>query len=116
MVNGKNISMFTSYSHSAAWELAHAFAALLFEPPFFTPGRTDNEAARVQSNAIVKVLRLVGEIEEAQSSPRYGRELNRPPMDWLREADRVEGFTQDEEWDALIGWAQEICRKSAQNR
>ena len=116
MVNGKNISMFTSYSHSAAWELAHAFAALLFEPPFFTPGRTDNEAARVQSNAIVKVLRLVGEIEEAQSSPRYGRESKKPPIDWLGEADRVEAFTQNEEWDALIDWAQEMRRESVHNR
>jgi len=108
--------MFTSYPHSAAWELAQAFAALLFEPPFFPPGRTDEEAARVQANAVVQVLRLVGQIEETQRFPRDNGESRKPSMDWSEEADRVEGLTKEEEWHALIDWSQEMrCRLAKAN-
>ena len=34
MVNGKNVSMFTSYPQSAAWELAHTFVVLLHQSLF----------------------------------------------------------------------------------
>ncbi len=111
MVNGKNISMFASYPRSAAWELTATFAALLFEHPFFEPGDTDEEAVRVQANAMVTVLRLVGEIEEARGSPRHDRAWRELPIDWMEEADRVEVLTREEEWDALIYWAQETRRK-----
>ena len=101
MVNGKNVSMFASYPHSAAWELAHTFAALLFRSPFFNPG-PDREAAQAQAKAMVKVMRLVSEIEESQSQ--------RDPVaiDWIEEASRVEAYAQQEEWGELIDWAQEL--------
>ena len=37
MVNGKNVSMFTSYPQSAVWELAHTFVVLLHQSLFFGP-------------------------------------------------------------------------------
>ena len=55
-------------------------------------------------------LRLVGEIEEARGSPRQTRAWKKPPIDWMEEADRVEDFAREEEWDALIHWAQETPR------
>ena len=111
MVNGKNVSMFASYPRSAAWELAHTFATLLFQPPFFEPVGTNREAARVQAKAMVTVLRLVGEIEEARDSPRQDRARRKPPFDWMEEADRVEDFAREVKWDALIHWAQETRGK-----
>ena len=111
MANGKNVSMFASYPRSAAWELAHTFAALLFQPPFFEPVDTNGEAARVQVKAMVTMLRLVGEIEEARGFPRQTRAWRKPPIDWMEEADRVKDFAREEKWDALIHWAQETRDK-----
>ena len=56
MANGNNVSRFASYPRSAAWELAHTFAALLFQPPCFEPVDTNGEAARVQAKAMVTML------------------------------------------------------------
>ena len=88
MVNGKNVSMFASYPQSAAWEVAHTFVALLFLRPFSWPDGMDAQAARSQATALVKVLRLVGEIEEARRL--QNREQNRVwkklPIDTARQA------------------------------
>ena len=111
MANGKYMSMFASYPRSAAWELAGTFAALLFQPPFFERADTNREAARVQAKAMVTMLRLVGEIEEAGGSPRQNRAWRTPLIDWMEEADRVEDFAREEKWAVLIHWAQETRRK-----
>ncbi len=111
MVNGKNVSMFASYPRSAAWELAHTFAELLVEFPFFEPVSPSHKAAaHAQAKAMVQVLRLVGEIEEAQyaQKPRQNRARKNVPIDWNKEADRVEVFAQEEEWSELIDWAQTL--------
>ena len=100
-----------SVSTFSGLALANTFAALLFLSPFFEPGHTDEEAARVQANAMVRVLRLVGEIEETPGSPGSGRTWRKLPIDWMEEADRVEGFAREGEWCALIDWAQETRRK-----
>ena len=106
MVNGKNVSMFASYPHSAAWELARTFADLLFVAPYFWSDGTDAQAARAQAKALVKVLRLVGEKNREQTCVWKKR-----PIDWMQEADRVEGFARERKWDALIDWAQETRRQ-----
>ena len=113
MVNGKNVSMFTSYSHSAAWELAHTFAALLFLRPFFRLDGTAEQTARAQAKALVKVLRLVGGTEEARRLQEPGAKprVEQTTIDWMKEADRVEGFARGSEWDELIDWAQETRRQ-----
>ena len=109
MVNGKNVSMFASYPRSAAWELAHTFVALLFQARFFPPDGTDAQAARAQAKALVKVLRLVGEIEVRRLQNReQNRVWEKLPIDCMQEADRVEGFARESKWSELIDWAQEI--------
>ena len=75
MVNGKNVSMFASYPQSARGDWLTRFVALLFLRPFSRPDGMDAQAARSQATALVKVLRLVGEIEEARRL--QNREQNR---------------------------------------
>ena len=115
MANGKNVSMFASYPQSAAWELAHTFVALLFLDPFFRPDGTNTQntqAARAQAKALVKVLRLVGEIEVRRLQNReQDRVWRKLPIDWMQEADRVEGFARESKWSELIDWAQETRRQ-----
>ena len=117
MVNGKNVSMFASYPHSAAWELAHTFAALLFLTPFFRPeDGTAEQAACAQTKALVKVLRMVGKIEEARrlQAPRAKPRVEQTTIDWMKEADRVECFARERKWSELIDWAQETRTQVAQ--
>ena len=109
MANGKNVSMFASYPQSAAWELAHTFVALLFLDPFFRSDGTDAQAARAQAKALVKMLRLVGEIKVRRLQNReQNRVWRKLPIDWMQEADRVEGFARESKWYELIDWAKEI--------
>ena len=119
MVNGKNVSMFTSYPQSAAWELAHTFVVLLHQSLFFGPEEfgTNSRAARAQAKALVEMLRLLGEGEKRRRS--QDMERNRVwgiPIDWMKEADCVEGLAQEDEWSKLIGWAQETRHKLEQVR
>ena len=118
MVNGKNVSMFTSYPQSAAWELAHTFVVLLHQSLFFGPeDGTNSRAAQAQVKALVKVLRLLSEGEKRRRS--QDMERNRVwgiPIDWMKEADCVESLAQEDEWIKLIDWAQEIRHKLEQVR
>ena len=112
MANGKNVSMFASYPQSVAWELAHTFVALLFLGPFFRSDGTNAQAARAQAEALVKMLRLIGEIKVRRLQNReQDRMWRKLPIDWMQEADRVEGFGRESKWSELIDWAQEIRRQ-----
>ena len=113
MANGKNVSMFGPYPQSAAWELAITFSKLLFLRPFSRPDGTNKQAARAQAEAMVKVLRLLGESEDAGRSQDLERKRawRKPPIDWMKEADRLEDIARKEEWYGLIRWAQETRGK-----